>query len=119
MFEFSNKAKRFSWILMAIGAVALVMNFTTNDAAHGHADGHGTEMHAEEAHVQTTDDTCEEAHAEDDGHGTAMLEEHAHHSPAANKPQAVCSTTAFSSWRSPWAPCSSWRSSMRLRPDGV
>ena len=27
---------------MAIGAVALVMNFSTNNSAHGHADGHGT-----------------------------------------------------------------------------
>ena len=114
MFEFSNKAKRFSWILMAIGAVALVMNFTTNDAAHGDADGHGTEMHAEAAHgsdhgahaEEAHDGHGEEAHAESHGeHGeaahtesndehTAMqaeaghghAEEHAHHSPAANKP---------------------------------
>ncbi|NBR83847.1 MAG: quinol:cytochrome C oxidoreductase, partial [Flavobacteriia bacterium] len=102
MFEFSNKAKRFSWILMAIGAVALVMNFTTNDAAHGHADDHGTEMHAEEAHGSDHGAHAEEAHdghgeeadAESHGEHAAMhaeaghdhAEEHAHHSPAANKP---------------------------------
>ena len=62
MFEFSNKAKRFSWILMAIGAVALVMNFTTNDAAHGDADGHGTQMHAEAAHGTDHGAHAEEAH---------------------------------------------------------
>lgn len=93
MFQFSNKAKRFSWILIALGAVALVLNFTMAGSGH-HEEGHHEETtaHTEAAHAE--DSHAEEHHddghhgEEADHHGAAHAEHGGDHHDhlAANKP---------------------------------
>lgn len=92
MFQFSNKAKRFSWILIVIGAIALVMNFMGGSEHHEAAThdthavaGHDDHGSAESAHHETSAHPGGEAHGED----------HGDHHMAANKPWSRLMVNSF------------------------
>jgi len=110
MFQFSDKAKRFSWILIGIGLIALVFNFVSFGGTHGEEATHATEAHADhgaatdahategahgataaghDVHSAQTDPGATAAHAEPDhgAHAEAGHEDGGHHATLAhNKP---------------------------------
>lgn len=93
MFQFSNKAKRFSWILIVIGAIALVMNFMGGSAHHEEAthDAHAVANH--DSHDSATDHDTHEATAH---HGEeAHAGDHGDHHLTANKPWSRLLVNSF------------------------
>jgi hypothetical protein len=91
MFQFSNKAKRFSWILIVIGAISLVLNFTTGGGQHEDV-SHST--HSEVQHDDHAGTVADDGHHQEEAHA-AHGEEHAHHSLADNKPWSRILHTSF------------------------
>ncbi|NVK26691.1 MAG: quinol:cytochrome C oxidoreductase [Flavobacteriia bacterium] len=71
MFQFTSKAKILAYVLIALGAVSLIIGFTSVPGDH-HAEGHDTEMHADAGHG---DAHAEDAHHDDAHHGEEHAEE--------------------------------------------
>lgn len=91
MFQFSNKAKRFSWILIVIGAISLVLNFTTGGGQHEDV---SYSTHSEVQHDDHAGTVADDGHHQEEAHA-AHGEEHAHHSLADNKPWSRILHTSF------------------------
>lgn len=107
MFQFTSKAKILAYVLIVLGAISLVIGFTSVPGGDHHEEGHATEMHAdaadhhaeeahdahaEEAHATAHDDHAEAAH---DEHADAAHDDHAAHAEHAHHQQMNRPWSAF------------------------